>query len=215
MVKWRTIRPLRSSHESFESELFTPEEQRQIIEVAAQLQRRHGGVASRPELEKAASELGIDPHFVSEAIARVRGSEASAEPEGVSFGLRILIVAFLFAQWFAIFTMLNGSFGFGFGARGEHLWLVIGLSAILGAAVSNKKRAYWIGAALIGLSTVVMAILTGLFLRVIHGYTGDNWALWLRNLLAVEAVLFLVGNLVGKGLSKITPDLPHAPTGRS
>jgi hypothetical protein len=98
---------------------FSEQEQKEIIGLAARLQRESGTHLTGDELTNIAAEVGIEPAYVREAIARLR--RKPNEQKGSLSTTKALIALLLVAQWFALFSMFSHRLGLWGGLQ---WWLV-------------------------------------------------------------------------------------------
>jgi len=73
------------SKDRLNERIFTEKEIRQVLRQATEIQEAEGAVQtqglSQIELEQLASEIGIDPRYVAEAVARMREKEVSLDDD--------------------------------------------------------------------------------------------------------------------------------------
>ncbi|MBV6457440.1 MAG: hypothetical protein HONBIEJF_00549 [Fimbriimonadaceae bacterium] len=187
-------------HRNLEDQLYTPDEQRQILKLAAELQSADPHLASHRELENAAEEIGIEPRFVQMAAQHLRQSKSSGR-KADHLAATSLTAAFVMAQWIALFGILSGRPVLG--GQGQHLWLAFGLAFVLGSALSGSDRRGLSGLIWLG-STLVLAPLAYGFVSLVGGFAEGNWPVWVMRFLGVQGATLLLGHGLGKALAKLT-----------
>jgi hypothetical protein len=177
---------------------FSEEEQREIIQVAARLQREEGEALTRDELTQAAAEAGIESRFVEEAIRRrsVRVESATSQKRLP----RLAVAGLLVAQLIGVTTVIHGGSMWEYG--GIH-WACLLLAAFAwGTASATSPRALGRTLATLVVVSGVLALLAGCIVTALDGPYHSRWVEYLGNLLLAESAMILLGGLLGSFLAK-------------
>jgi hypothetical protein len=177
---------------------FTDAEQKEIIGLAARLQRESGMSMSADELTQVAAEAGIEPAYVQEAISRLQERPREAKP---STSTPTAIVALLLvAQWFGMFSMFADHLG---SWSGFQWWIVFGLCFSLGAIFSKTSKSRMTAVAITVCSALAVGILCGGFVWSTTDRVVENWPEFFRNIVIGEVLVTLAGAVVGKSIERL------------
>jgi hypothetical protein len=177
---------------------FSEEEQREIIQDAARLQREEGDALDLEQLTRAAAEAGIEPKFVEEAIRRRHTSSLQKAterrlPKAVA---PILLVAQLIGV--VIATMGGSMWEYG-GAHWIGLMLIAFAWGCVGGGTAGRfKQMLIVGAK----GTLIIAAVSILAVRLIAGPLHQYWPTYLMNLALAELVMILAGSLLAGVIEK-------------
>lgn len=162
---------------------FDEEEQRRIIALAVEMQRKAGGVVSASELEQAALEAGIEPRYIQAAIAQ-RRAELALHRDGDSTALQAAGVGVLLvAQVYIVSGQMLGA--------PRDVYLPVAVVLALGAIFGERKLLR--GLASFALATAMVAIATYGFLSATGAEMAQAWPRYLMNLVAVQLFAYIVG----------------------
>ena len=177
---------------------FSEEEQKEIVRLAARLQREQGESLSEDGLIRAASEAGIEPDYVTKAIAKLDARQPREQSVGIA--PLVLLPLLLVAQWLGMFSLMANTLQ---NADGLQWWLVIGLCFAFGAVQSLPKRSKLVTSGIVSVSSFIVALLCGGFLWAVGRPVDANWPTYLGNIVLVEVAATLVGGFIGEALRKL------------
>ncbi|HTQ11871.1 MAG TPA: hypothetical protein VMI31_17555 [Fimbriimonadaceae bacterium] len=182
---------------------FSEEEQREVIKLAARLQKEQGEKLTEDGLVRAAAEAGIEADYVAQAIAKIE-SEASTEAS-VELGSLTLVPLLLVAQWLALFSMLGNALQ---SWQGLEWWLVIALCLAVGAVQSRSRRSKLLTTGLVLASAIAVAGLCGGFLLIAGKPLVESWPTYLLHILVAESAATLAGGFLGGAIRKLPGKRP-------
>jgi hypothetical protein len=179
---------------------FDEAEQREIIGLAARLQREEGDRLSSHDLIQVAAEAGIEPVYVQKAIDKLQKSKTK-QPTIENLGtIQAVVSVLLVAQWLGIFSMLTDSLN---AWKGLQFWLLFSMCFALGAVLSKTAKTRWLAVATSMLSAVLVLVLCGNFVKLIDGQVNPAWPDFYRNLVLAEALATLLGGAAGKLIERL------------
>jgi hypothetical protein len=177
---------------------YSEEEQREIIEVAARLQREDGESLTRDELTLAAAEAGIEPKYVEEAIRRRQTLQRTLEVERK---LPKAVLPFLFvAQLIGVAIVTAGGSMWEYG--GIHwaglMFIAFAWGCATGGSVSKLRRT----AATFLQGTAGAALIAAIGVRAIGGPFHMDYPMYMLNLLLAESAAIVAGCLLASAMEK-------------
>ncbi|MGV3614429.1 MAG: hypothetical protein ACO1SV_03750 [Fimbriimonas sp.] len=175
--------------------------QRQIITLAAELQRLEGEGATIGELEERAREVGIEPKYIRIAMGRVDSetvpvvAKAEGRPSWHAGSVLTLlfVLAFVCTQAFVVVSLME--------AGRVKAPIVLPLAAILGMVFGqNRSRRLGAASVLLGttVATVVATLLLAGFQRPDDGLA-HNWSRDVPQFVVLEFVFLIIGIAVATG----------------
>jgi len=159
---------------------FDEEAQRQIIAVAAALQRDYGQRASLSDLERAAVEAGIEPRFVREAVERHRIEAVTVPAQAVPSSDAVWVTAIVSVLFVLAEVMIMRSRYWGNIAEAfSHTLLKqMTLGILLGIALPRASSLRRLAAALPIVTAFLFALWHSRLISDGFNY-GERWPLWL------------------------------------
>lgn len=186
------------AHE-FESQSFEPEEQVEIIRLAARLQAEHAERMTGRDLEVLAEEVGISPRFVRAAAERLgkKKTPARQSPELTPGGVHFMSVVFSLSQIVVVYNLMIHLWGSPTALNSPATLLAVSTALMLGVSRARLKEGTGrLAKRMIGKS-VFYAVLCGLFVRLSFGQVDANWWPTFPMLLLVQITVAALGYSLG------------------
>jgi hypothetical protein len=186
-------------------ERLNPEQQTEVLRLAARLQAEDADHMSPEQLAAIAAEAGIDERFVHEALARISAAkvevpEARTAAEEVADGpFQRAAMLFFIAQIWAGFVAVNADL-FMIGVKGYPLIVTGLLSLLFGLRSKDVPNGLRRGFRWILLTAAFSLAIAGLFHSAFIGFPlNAYWIRWACAGIGVQAVSFLLGRFIGQG----------------
>lgn len=154
---------------------FAPEEQTEILMMAARLQEEQRDRLSADQLERLGQEAGIDPIFVRLAIERRKATPQDIQPvkhkpKAVAFGFQAIVTCFLGLETYALIQIMLGS-----GRNLFEIFLPLAAALCLGHVIPKEPKRRDRFLRFLAVTTVAIGVAIGLLAKVTTGSINSWW----------------------------------------